>query len=149
MPSDEGVSTAEGMPTVSHGCSGCYSGTGVVPERPCQHVRATGLWLLAGPLLLRDLNDHPDNLPPSVVSSQAVNGSVMEPIGQLPVTFSLGSRSYSDNVYVYPGVRGVLLYLEQDSLMILHLSLTCTIIISTKSYQDHALVLQDSDYNKQ
>ena len=61
---------------------------------------------LAGPSSLWDLNDHPDNLPPSVVSSRAVNVSVMELIGQLPVTFSLGSRSYSDNVYVYPGVRG-------------------------------------------
>ena len=64
---------------------------------------------LAGPSLLCKLNEHPDNLLPSVVSSRAVNGTVMQPISQLPVTFSLGSQSYSDDVYVYPGVRGVIL----------------------------------------
>ena len=64
---------------------------------------------LAGPSLLQDLKDHPDNLPPSAVSSRAVDGSVMKPIGQLPITFSLGSRSYKDEVYIYPGVKGTLL----------------------------------------
>ena len=61
---------------------------------------------LAGPSLLQDLKDHPDNLPPSAVSSRAVDGSAMKPIGQLPITFSLGSRSYQ---YIYPGVKGTLL----------------------------------------
>ena len=64
---------------------------------------------LAGSSLLQDLKDHPDNLPPSAVSSRAVGGSVMKPIGQLPITFSLGSRSYKDEVYIYPGVKGTLL----------------------------------------
>ena len=64
---------------------------------------------LAGPSLLQDLKDHPDNLPPSAVSSRAVDGSVMKPIGQLPITFSLGSRSYKDEVYIYPGVKGTTL----------------------------------------
>ena len=35
---------------------------------------------LAGPSLLQDLKDHPDNLPPSAVSSRAVDGSVMKPM---------------------------------------------------------------------
>ena len=56
---------------------------------------------LAGPSLLQDLKDHPDNLPPSAVSSRALDGSVMKPIDQL-------SRSYKDEVYYYPKVKGTL-----------------------------------------
>ena len=64
---------------------------------------------LAGPALPRSLNDHPDNLVLSTMVSRAVNGSLMEPVGQLPVTFSPDSKTYHDNVYIYPGVTGVLL----------------------------------------
>ena len=44
---------------------------------------------IAGYGLLQSLNEHPDNLFPSPISPRAVNGSVMQPLGKLPV--SLGT----------------------------------------------------------
>ena len=64
---------------------------------------------VAGPDVLKSLNDHPDNLLPSSVKPRAVNGTSMSPIGKLPVSISLGDTEYSDVLHIYPQVKGALL----------------------------------------
>ena len=64
---------------------------------------------VAGTALLQQLHEHPDNLLPSVVTPQAVNGTTMNPIGKLPVTLSLGTQAYTDDIHIYPNVTGTLL----------------------------------------
>ena len=33
----------------------------------------------------------------------------MQPIGKLPITFALGTKTYTDEFHIYPEVTGVLL----------------------------------------
>lgn len=64
---------------------------------------------VAGMSLLHNLSEHPDNLLPSSITSRAVNGSVMRPIGKLPVTLSLGPKTCTEDFHIYPDVNGSLI----------------------------------------
>ena len=64
---------------------------------------------VAGETALTHLGEHRDNLLPSTVTPRTVNGTKMQPIGKLPVTFTLGSTMYTDTLHIYPDVTGVLL----------------------------------------
>ena len=64
---------------------------------------------VAGKALLDHLHEHPDNLLTSDVTPRAVNGTKMHPIGKLPVTLSLGTEQYADELHIYPEVKGALL----------------------------------------
>ena len=63
----------------------------------------------AGEPLLRLLNDHVYNLLPSEIIPHTANGRKMYPLGYLPVTFTIGSRQYTDNVHIYPNIPGTIL----------------------------------------
>ena len=64
---------------------------------------------VAGPSLLHHLSEHPDNLLPSTITPRTVNGSVMQPMGKLPVTLSLESRTCTENFHIYRDVDKTLL----------------------------------------
>ena len=64
---------------------------------------------VAGRALLSHLHEHPDNLLPSNVTPHAVNGSLMRPIGRLPVTITLGTAVYAEDFHIYPDVSTTLL----------------------------------------
>ena len=64
---------------------------------------------VAGPAVLNSLNEHPDNLLSSNIIPRAVNGTTMTPLGKLPVTISLGTAVYTDELHIYPQVSGALL----------------------------------------
>ena len=64
---------------------------------------------IAGPSLLGQLNEHPDNLIPSSMVPRAVNGSTMQPLGKLPIRVKLGARHLNEEFHIYPTVSGVLL----------------------------------------
>ena len=55
------------------------------------------------------LGDHCNNLLPSDMVPRGVTGHWMTPIGQLPVTITLGTVTYRDTLHIYPAVKGVLL----------------------------------------
>ena len=63
----------------------------------------------AGREILTRLGEHVDNLPPSGITPQTVNGSTMQPLGKLPVTLRLGDKQYQDDIHIYPGVSGALI----------------------------------------
>ena len=67
---------------------------------------------VAGRILLEQLNEHPDNIPPSSVTPRAVNGTSMRPIGKLPVKVSLGAQEHTAEFHIYPEVSGTLLSWE-------------------------------------
>jgi len=48
--------------------------------------------------LLMLLGEHVDNIPPSGITPQAVNGMTMKPLGKLPVTLHLGDKQYCSNI---------------------------------------------------
>ena len=65
---------------------------------------------VAGVSLCKSLFVQPNKLlPSSTTHSRAVNGSVMQPVGKLPVTFSLGATTCTEEFYIYPEVSGTLL----------------------------------------
>ena len=55
------------------------------------------------------LGDHCNNLLPSDMVPRGVTGHWMTPIGQLPVTITLGTVTYRDTLHIYLAVKGVLL----------------------------------------
>lgn len=63
---------------------------------------------IAGHGLLQSLNEHPDNLLPSMVSPRAVNGSTMHPIGKLPVKLVLGNRKITEEFHIYADVTATI-----------------------------------------
>ena len=63
----------------------------------------------AGKEILSQLDEHEDNLLPSNMIPQAVNGTRMHPVGKLPVTLQIGDHTHSEDLHVYPEVTGVLL----------------------------------------
>ena len=64
---------------------------------------------LAGPSLLSELNEHPDNLLPSPISPRAVNGSSMHPIGKIPIAIRFGDKELTEEFHIYPKVSGMIL----------------------------------------
>ena len=64
---------------------------------------------VAGKVALTHLGEHQDNLLPSNITPRAVNGTKMQPIGKLPVTLMLGTKTYTDELHIYPEVTGILL----------------------------------------
>jgi hypothetical protein len=58
---------------------------------------------------LRQLHEVPDNLLPSNVIPRAVNGSVMRPIGKIPVTIALETSKHTEDLHIYPDVDRILL----------------------------------------
>ena len=64
---------------------------------------------VAGELLLEHLQEHPGNLLPSGITPRAVNGTLMRPIGRLPVALSLDGQEFHEDFHIYPEVRGILL----------------------------------------
>ena len=50
-----------------------------------------------------------NNLLPSSVFPRAVNGTKMEPIGKISLTFQLGNKQHTDEVHIYPNVFGLLI----------------------------------------
>ena len=64
---------------------------------------------VAGRALLSHLQEHPDKLLPSNVTPRAVNGSLMRPIGRLPVTITLGTAVYAEDFHIYTDVSTTLL----------------------------------------
>ena len=65
---------------------------------------------VAGPDTITMLGDHCKNLLPSDMVPRGVTGHWMTPIGQLPVTITLGTVTYRDTLHIYTAVKGVLLY---------------------------------------
>ena len=63
----------------------------------------------AGQAIVDVLGHHLDNLTLSEISSQAVNGACMKPLGKIPVTICLEGRAYRDDIHVFPGVSGALI----------------------------------------
>ena len=64
---------------------------------------------VAGIGTLSRLNELQDNLLPSKLTPQAVNGTSMQPIGKLPVTLSLEGVSHKEEFHIYPQVAGTIL----------------------------------------
>ena len=63
----------------------------------------------AGTQFLAKLGEDKDNLDPSDIKPQAVNGVTMKPLGCLSVTFSTSGRSSEEVVHIYPGIKGALI----------------------------------------
>ena len=59
---------------------------------------------VAGELLLEHLQEHPGNLLPSGITPRAVNGTLMRPIGRLPVALSLDGQEFHEDFHIYPEV---------------------------------------------
>ena len=64
---------------------------------------------VAGIVLLDSLSECQDNLQPSGVTPQAVNGTIMRLVGKLQVNMSLGEAEFTDEIHIYPEVRGTLI----------------------------------------
>ena len=64
---------------------------------------------VAGPDTVTALGDHCQNLLPSDMTPRGVTGHRMMPLGQIPVTITLGAVTYTDALHIYPEVKGVLL----------------------------------------
>lgn len=57
----------------------------------------------AGPDFVHSLGEHIDNLAKSDVTPRAVNGSLMHPVGKIPmVHFHINGRKTHDDVHIYP-----------------------------------------------
>ena len=63
----------------------------------------------AGQKVLEILGQHVDNILPSDIYPRTVNGLNMTPLGRLPVTITLGTKTYQDDLHIYPGVAGALI----------------------------------------
>ena len=63
---------------------------------------------VAGETALNHLGEHRDNLLPSTVIPHTVNGARMQPVGNQPVTFTLGLTTHTDT-HIYPDFTGMLL----------------------------------------
>ena len=63
----------------------------------------------AGQKVLKILGQHVDNILPSDINPRTVNGLSMTPLGRLPVTITLGTKTYQDDLHIYPGVSGALI----------------------------------------
>ena len=64
---------------------------------------------VAGPDTVTALGDHCHNLLPSDMAPRRVTGHRMMPLGQIPVTITLGAVTYTDALHIYPEVKVVLL----------------------------------------
>ena len=64
---------------------------------------------VAGMSLLQQLQEIPDNLIPSNITPRTVNGSVMQPLGKLPVTITLKGRKCLEDFHIYSNVDRVLI----------------------------------------
>ena len=63
----------------------------------------------AGTEVIRLLGDHIDNLLPSGITPKAANGTTMKPAGKIKVKLRLGTNEHSEDLHVYPSVRGMLI----------------------------------------
>ena len=63
----------------------------------------------AGQKVLEILGQHVDNILPSDINPRTVNGLSITPLGRLPVTITLGTKTYQDDLHIYPGVSGALI----------------------------------------
>ena len=63
----------------------------------------------AGQTIVGMLGHHLDNLAPSEISPQAVNGACMKPVGKILVTISLQDRTCRNDMHIFPGVSGALI----------------------------------------
>ena len=63
----------------------------------------------AGQGFLHSLNEHPDNLLPSTISPQAVNGSTMHPIGKLAVKLVLRNCETTEEFHIYANVTATII----------------------------------------
>ena len=76
---------------------------------------------VAGVSLLQHLQELQDNLLPSNITPRAVNGSVMQPLGRLPVTITLMGRRCMEDFHIYSDVDRVLIsWKAAHKLNILH-----------------------------
>ena len=64
---------------------------------------------VAGIEVIELLGDHRDNLLPSRVTPRTVSGHKMCPMGRLPVTITLEGATQTDDLYIHPDIKGVLL----------------------------------------
>ena len=64
---------------------------------------------VAGPSFVTALGDHKSNLLPSRVAPRTVSGHKISPLGKMPVTISVGSNTYKDDIHIYTQVDGILL----------------------------------------
>lgn len=64
---------------------------------------------VAGPDIIAILGEHCNNLLLSDMVPRGLTGHWMTPIGQPPVSITLGAVTYSETLQVYPAVEGVLL----------------------------------------
>ncbi len=103
-PSIMSNNTAEPAPTISIHIS-ALNGSATMTALPDSGADIS----VAGPDTISKLGDHCNNLLASCMKPRGVTGHQMEPIGQLPVSITLGEVTYSDTLHIYPEVRGVLL----------------------------------------
>ena len=64
---------------------------------------------IAGQGLFQPLNQHPDNLLPSMILPRAINGSLMHPIGKLPVEVVLGNSEITEEFHIYANVTATII----------------------------------------
>ena len=62
-----------------------------------------------GLTLLKQLNEHQDNLLSSSVTPRAVNNTTMKPLGKLPITIKLGTHNHTDMFHIFSNVTITLL----------------------------------------
>ena len=102
--SDRPESSAEPAPTINVHVS-ALNGSATVTALPDSGADIS----VAGPDTITMIGDHCKNLLPSDMVPRGVTGHWMTPIGQLPVTITLGTVTYRDTLHIYPAVKGVLL----------------------------------------
>ena len=64
---------------------------------------------VAGPSVIQQLGEHCNNLLGSNMTPRGVSGRKLTPLGQLPVQITLGRTTHTDNLHIYPNVKGILL----------------------------------------
>ena len=59
--------------------------------------------------MLKQLNEHKDNLLSSNVTSRAINDTAMDPLGKVPITLTLGTHRHTDTFHIYPSVNATVI----------------------------------------
>ena len=68
-----------------------------------------GLTSAAGEQILSQLNEHRDNLLPSEFAPHAAIGQKMKSMGKTCVQFQLAGKGHSEEMYIFPNMRGVIM----------------------------------------
>jgi len=58
---------------------------------------------------LHDLNEHVDNLFPPNIIPKAANGTQMDPIWRLPISFNLKHKTYQTDLHIFNRVSGIIM----------------------------------------